>query len=370
MAKYSKYVGVTFDKRRNKWIAQIKNNGKTKFLGQFDTEENAHQKRISAELEMKDVLSKNLRTIRKQNMIQDYINGMTINELSEKYDRTYVSIYEMLLKEYVPIRDDRCVMTNIISTQLVEQYENGNNMKDLSDLHGISISTISRTLRKNTKTRSSRKYHFKDENFLKHINEDWKAYFLGLFYADGNMRNTANRHNTSKSISITLTEADSYILDRLNSLIFVNPSKLYTRNSKIYKCKKTDREYIGKRSKKLSIHSSIVYEALISLGCTPNKSLTIELPSLNDEMFPHFLRGYMDGDGWYSAKSTYGMIGSYKFCEQVQQKLKDMLNIHMILKPCGKVCRLLGHRQNDYDKFRKYLYSNSTIHLLRKYNRS
>jgi hypothetical protein len=38
----SKLKGVSFDKKRNKWRAQISINGKTKFLGRFETKEFAH----------------------------------------------------------------------------------------------------------------------------------------------------------------------------------------------------------------------------------------------------------------------------------------------------------------------------------------
>ena len=37
---------------------------------------------------------------------------------------------------------------------------------------------------------------------------------------------------------------------------------------------------------------------LINLGCIPNKSLTLTFPDfINDELLPHFIRGYFDGDG-------------------------------------------------------------------------
>ena len=39
----SKYIGVSLDKPSNKWRAQIKINGKCKFLGRFDNEEEAAQ---------------------------------------------------------------------------------------------------------------------------------------------------------------------------------------------------------------------------------------------------------------------------------------------------------------------------------------
>ena len=39
--KYSKYVGVTFDKRRSLWMSTLKRGGHSKFLGYFDTEDEA-----------------------------------------------------------------------------------------------------------------------------------------------------------------------------------------------------------------------------------------------------------------------------------------------------------------------------------------
>jgi ribosomal protein L22 len=38
MKKYSKYVGVSFDKRSQKWVSNIRINGKGKFLGSFKCE--------------------------------------------------------------------------------------------------------------------------------------------------------------------------------------------------------------------------------------------------------------------------------------------------------------------------------------------
>ena len=40
---YSKFVGVTFDKRHGKWVSGIKINNKYKRLGAFDTEEEASE---------------------------------------------------------------------------------------------------------------------------------------------------------------------------------------------------------------------------------------------------------------------------------------------------------------------------------------
>lgn len=41
-----------------------------------------------------------------------------------------------------------------------------------------------------------------------------------------------------------------------------------------------------------------MYKDLFALGCTPRKSLTINLiPDIKKEFIPSFIRGYFDGDG-------------------------------------------------------------------------
>lgn len=48
--KTSKYIGVNFDLKTNKWRGQIEFNGKKVHLGYFLTEEEAYQQRINFEL--------------------------------------------------------------------------------------------------------------------------------------------------------------------------------------------------------------------------------------------------------------------------------------------------------------------------------
>lgn len=44
----SKYLGVSFDRSRNKWAAGIKVDGKYHYLGRFDSEEKAHEVYVQA----------------------------------------------------------------------------------------------------------------------------------------------------------------------------------------------------------------------------------------------------------------------------------------------------------------------------------
>ncbi|QLG87668.1 HNH endonuclease [Chitinibacter bivalviorum] len=48
----SKMLGAIWDQKRNKWVAQIKVNGKRKYLGMFETPEGAHSAYLKAKKEL------------------------------------------------------------------------------------------------------------------------------------------------------------------------------------------------------------------------------------------------------------------------------------------------------------------------------
>jgi hypothetical protein len=64
--KTSKYTGVSWHKQSDKWLAQFRENGSVKYLGIFETEEdardayNASQERMYSEEEVKLILDKTL----------------------------------------------------------------------------------------------------------------------------------------------------------------------------------------------------------------------------------------------------------------------------------------------------------------------
>jgi intein/homing endonuclease len=120
----------------------------------------------------------------------------------------------------------------------------------------------------------------KNENFFKRWTPEM-AYVLGFFAADGNMiKNKRGGHFIEFQIT------DGELLERIRELL--------NSNHKITICNRNKR---CKTLYRLQIGSKIIYNDLLKLGLTPNKSKTIKLPIVPDKYFPNFLRGYFDGDG-------------------------------------------------------------------------
>ena len=139
-----------------------------------------------------------------------------------------------------------------------------------------------------TNNQHARKHKI-NENYFEKIDSLEKAYYLGLFYADGVVH---MRERPYKNIvKISLKETDSYILNSLNNSIN------YGREMPRYEYK----DGRGKPCKIFTANSKKMCLDLIKLGCVQRKSKILELPFENniieEKYHSAFLRGLFDGDG-------------------------------------------------------------------------
>lgn len=124
-----------------------------------------------------------------------------------------------------------------------------------------------------------------NEDYFEKINTERKAYWLGLLYADGyNSSKTQYESSTKgKSVELDLQDSDEHIL------------KEFLKDVPFGKIKKYN-DY----SYRLIFNSKKFSEDLDKLGCTRNKTSSIEFPNnsiLEEQYINHFIRGYFDGDG-------------------------------------------------------------------------
>ena len=187
------------------------------------------------------------------------------------------------------------------------------------------------------------------------IDTEEKAYWLGFLYADGSVSSTDNR------IELGLAEKDLNHIEKFKEFIGV-PNKIsYRPQTKSYR---------------YSFKSIPCKEDLIKQGCVPKKSLILKFPTeqqVPNYLIKHFIRGYFDGDGWFSNTSScfqVGIIGTEDF-------IKGFLNIIEIQNKNNKIFTV--HREdgakryvfgglNDVTNFLNWIYKDATIYLDRKYN--
>ncbi|HRJ43858.1 MAG TPA: FAD-dependent thymidylate synthase, partial [Caldilineaceae bacterium] len=156
--------------------------------------------------------------------------------------------------------------------------------------------------------RASRTMYIRTD-FFDQIGTPLKAQILGLIYADGNV---AQRDGVISHASIAQHSNYKAWLKRLGAL---------WGGSVIS----------GGRdgSSKLTIPGTELAEALVQHGVMPAKSKVLKPPSLPDELIPHFIRGYMEGDGYISKQSSQPRIvilGTPELLKWMHRAICDGLN--------------------------------------------
>ncbi len=117
----------------------------------------------------------------------------------------------------------------------------------------------------------------------------------------------------------------------------------------------------------LQVGSKEIFKDLISLGMTPNKSLTIRMPIVPKKYLPHFLRGYFDGDGHVSVstyqkndrknKSTIIITGFTSGSKKFLKELWKILKKYIIIEG-GTLYHTDGYRLcfSTHDSLRLYTF--------------
>jgi hypothetical protein len=107
---------------------------------------------------------------------------------------------------------------------------------------------------------------------------------------------------------------------------------------------------------------------LVALGVTERKSLTVRLPPMSDEMFPHFLRGLIDGDGCVRNDVVgVSITGSTYLIPEVVERLSKILGIKTRpLSAAGKAVSV-HYTGDDAEKLIRYVYQPGYFALPRKH---
>jgi hypothetical protein len=198
-----------------------------------------------------------------------------------------------------------------------------------------------------------RKYHL-NESYFDSIDTEQKAYWLGFLLADC--------YNNNEGIIIELSCKD---YDHLNKF------KLHIEsNHNIKITKKKNKEYA-----RLVIYNRKLCDNLSNLECTKNKSFTIKFPKIQTELHKHLIRGFFDGDGCISFVKKYNrktftiVSASEVFIDKIQNILNNELNINLYKTKRKNIFIIQTNKKESIKKLFEYLYSESTVHLERKYNK-
>lgn len=207
---------------------------------------------------------------------------------------------------------------------LLQDAQNGTSVNQLMKKYHLGYSRLTNILSQNN-IKVALPPKEQDSTFLNDIFEvidtEEKAYWLGFIYADGYVSKEDSPKNHKYLFEMTLSEKDKTHLEKLRT--FFNSKKELIKHSFNSNVKKDACSYrLSRQNKKL-------WTDLVNKGCVPNKSLILTFPDetiLPSDLKLHFIRGYIDGDGWISCNKKQdlnhmGLCGSKEFLIEIENIL-------------------------------------------------
>jgi hypothetical protein len=250
-------------------------------------------------------------------------------------------------------------------------------IKQFANEHNLSIEHFSRV---------NQRTHSLNEDFFDTLNP-LSAYWLGFIMADGCIHEKNHLHQIKIHLAI---KDEQHLLNFCNDIEYGGKLSYHKANSITAK----GYTYATTPSVTASITSKKLTQSIINLGCIPNKTkFGCQLSdAITDDLFPHFLRGYFDGDGSIvidnqlrkgenSIKQlSLFLLGDHDFLDTIRNRIVNILDVNLPKiskrqgidcvkwagnKQCMKIYdwmykdaeRYLSRKKEKYDEFKEYYLS-------------
>jgi hypothetical protein len=198
----------------------------------------------------------------------------------------------------------------------------------ISEFYGCSIAPILSVLHKYNIPRnkcSSLKYSI-DEYAFDNTNDPNVAYWLGFIYAEGCISKSDSPVYNLLSVQLDILDVE-HLYKFKYFLSAENPVHIYNRKAGNFRgipCKKQDRVYCDFR-----IFNPHITSQLINTGIIKDRNQSYKLDqTISNTVFRHWLRGYIDGDGYIGKNNPRITItGQPELLIWIKSRMKDNLGL-------------------------------------------
>lgn len=295
--------------------------------------------------------------------------GYNTVQIAKELDRSNSSIGRFLAKQNLKVYNNRTGILQYEIADICDMYSSGITAEKILEKYKDKIkceNTIINIAKRNGIKIRSRgiQTHF-DKNYFSNIDNEAKAYFLGLLLADGNVYQY-KRNAEQYKIQIELNTEDQYLIEEFRNQI-KSTNVIFNENRNI-------NDTISHMSH-FSVDSVKMAHDLISLGVTPRKSGIAELTALvPKELYRHYIRGYFDGNGTVSLQRNdtflyFGFYGGHNIIYQIHEWLSKEIHVSnrkIIDKEKDHISFVSYSTTQDLISFYKLMYSDANYYMHRK----
>lgn len=309
------------------------------------------------------------------NQIKEYLdNGFTKTEIIELTGISRDALNRRINTNNWETKARNAPLTQKELDEIHELLLHGETIENVSVRYHISQKNLADRLANNKWTKTAPKTRYScDETYFDVIDDEHKAYWLGFLFADGYILSKRNREgygNESQSFGFSISIKDSEIFVKFKEDLKSNhPVNIYGGGA--YKP--------DSKTGRILITSQRMVDSLKKWGMTENKTLILKMPNISKELYPHFIRGYSDGDG--SIIISHLKSGATKYAWNITSTKEMCLSILSFL---GKTNLKLYQRwpernvnnwtikisgNQQVPQLLEKIYSGATIYLERKFKK-
>lgn len=201
------------------------------------------------------------------------------------------------------------------------------------------------------------------------------AYVLGYIWADGSIRHI---NGQSVALSFLCTESDAQLIRDI-ARAMGNPGNLRHHPAREWTVKSgpyAGRIRHSKPGVKLQINSTLLAQTLVETHGIPPRKSYVDAPfpaNVPDDLFHHFARGHLDGDGCITVsrtknKATVYWIATPQFMTGLKDRIIRLAGVQY--SPVSSAGRLIQRvswtAKPDVLRLREWLYQDATLLLKRK----
>lgn len=219
------------------------------------------------------------------------------------------------------------------------------------------------------------KKYIYDDTYFNVIDTEHKAYWLGFIMADGGIIQKS-KNKPCLTLVINLQDSDYKHLEKFNNDLNGNlPIRHFISKPVTIHSWTKDVHLSERPCCKIEVNSKCLCQDLINHGVSRRKTLIENEPIIEDlNLIRHFIRGFFDGDGCFSAVKPSNRKREYA---KIMIASGETI-INYIIKHCKEAGIIMNHdkyhkldrchiqNEENFLKFVKYIYEGATVFLDRK----
>ena len=180
------------------------------------------------------------------------------------------------------------------------------------------------------------------------------AYILGFTFADGYVVRTSP---TRYKLGWHLASHDEVLLQQIRNTLCTPETVTYRKDGSV----------------SLETTQDVAWLSAMELGVIPNKTRKLVCPDIPDNLLPHFVRGYFDGDGSVYERKQSGktwlcsqiVCGTKSFLQEIGDRIKEQIYLIPKILPHETIFRLTYNNMESAALYR-WLYYDGCLCLDRK----